>query len=374
MKVDSFDFELPPERIATRPVTPRDAARLLVVGADEDSTRINDSTIRALPDWLREGDVMVFNNTRVIPARLFGMRGEAKVEVTLHKRVSCPQGQQVEPALSERSDAHASDGASRSGAKECWQAFAKPGKKLKLGDTFRVAEDFSATVAEKLETGEVVLQFDCGGAELLDKLHRYGSMPLPPYMRREADDTDEEQYQTVFAKEAGAVAAPTAGLHFTPELLAAIDARGVQRVEVTLHVGAGTFLPVKVDDTKDHQMHSEDIVITQAQADAINAAKAAGGRIVAVGTTAMRVLESVTDDSGAVQPYVGETSIFITPGYRFKAVDVLMTNFHLPRSTLFMLVSAFSGLDEMQAAYQHAIAQEYRFYSYGDGCLLHRKA
>lgn len=346
MKVDSFDFELPPERIATRPVTPRDAARLLVVGADEDSTNIHDSTIRDLPNWLREGDVMVFNNTRVIPARLFGTRGEAKVEVTLHKKL----------------------------ADDTWQAFAKPGKKLKQGDTFRVAEDFTATVAKKLETGEVVLQFDCGGAELLDKLHRYGSMPLPPYMRREADDTDDEQYQTVFAKEAGAVAAPTAGLHFTPELLAAIDARGVQRVEVTLHVGAGTFLPVKVDDTKDHQMHSEDIVITQAQADAINAAKAAGGRIVAVGTTAMRVLESVTDDSGAVQPYVGETSIFITPGYRFKAVDVLMTNFHLPRSTLFMLVSAFSGLDEMQAAYQHAIAQEYRFYSYGDGCLLHRKS
>lgn len=345
MKVDSFDFDLPPERIATRPITPRDAARLLVVGAEEKLGNITNSTVRALPDWLRAGDVMVFNNTRVIPARLFGKRGEAKVEVTLHKRLG----------------------------DDTWQAFAKPGKKLKTGDTFTIAEDFTATVAEKLETGEVVLRFDCGGAKLFEQLHRYGSMPLPPYMRRDADATDEEQYQTVFAKEAGAVAAPTAGLHFTPELLAAIDARGVKRVEVTLHVGAGTFLPVKVDDTQDHQMHSEDIVITAAQAEAINAAKAAGGRIVAVGTTAMRVLESVTDDNGTVQPFVGDTSIFITPGYRFKAVDVLMTNFHLPRSTLFMLVSAFSGLDEMQAAYQHAIAADYRFYSYGDACLLFKK-
>lgn len=341
MKVDLFDFELPPERIATRPVTPRDTARLLVVEGDA----ITDSAVKALPEWLREGDVMVFNNTRVIPARLLGKRGEAKVEVTLHKRL----------------------------ASDTWQAFAKPGKKLKLGDTYTIADDFTATVAEKLETGEVVLQFDCGGAQLLEKLHVYGSMPLPPYMRRDADDNDDERYQTVFAKEAGAVAAPTAGLHFTPELLAAIDTRGVKRVEVTLHVGAGTFLPVKVDDTTDHQMHSEDIVITAEQAEAINAAKAAGGRIVAVGTTAMRVLESVTSDDGEVMAYVGDTSIFITPGYRFRAVDVLMTNFHLPRSTLFMLISAFAGLDEMRTAYQHAIDNEYRFYSYGDGCLLFRK-
>lgn len=340
MKVDLFDFDLPPERIATRPVTPRDAARLLVV-----EQGIQDKMVKDLPALLQAGDVMVFNNTRVIPARLFGKRGEAKVEVTLHKRLG----------------------------DDTWQAFAKPGKKLKLGDVFVVAGDFTATVAEKLESGEVVLRFDCGGAALFDKLHRYGSMPLPPYMRREADGTDDEQYQTVFAKEAGAVAAPTAGLHFTPELLAAIDARGIKRVEVTLHVGAGTFLPVKVDDTEAHQMHSEDIVIRPEQAEAINAAKAAGGRIVAVGTTAMRVLESVTSEDGIVQPFVGDTSIFITPGYRFRAVDVLMTNFHLPRSTLFMLVSAFSGLDEMRAAYQHAIDNAYRFYSYGDGCLLFRK-
>ncbi|MCH2546237.1 MAG: tRNA preQ1(34) S-adenosylmethionine ribosyltransferase-isomerase QueA [Alphaproteobacteria bacterium] len=356
MKVDLFDFELPPERIATRPVTPRDAARLLVV----DGANISDSSITSLPQFLRKGDVMVFNNTRVIPARLMGKRGEAKVEVTLHKRLN-----KVDVA---QTQAHRQDG-----EKECWQAFAKPGKKLRLGDVFTIAEDFYATGADKLETGEVVLEFDCGGAELLKKLHRYGAMPLPPYMRRDADSTDEERYQTVFAKEAGAVAAPTAGLHYTPELLADIDAMGVKRVEVTLHVGAGTFLPVKVDDTTAHQMHSEEIVISAEQAAAINTAKAGGGRIIAVGTTAMRVLESVTDDKGMVQPFVGETSIFITPGYRFRAVDVLMTNFHLPRSTLFMLVSAFAGLKEMRAAYQHAIENHYRFYSYGDGCLLFRK-
>lgn len=354
MKVDQFDFDLPPERIATRPVTPRDAARLLVVGESSEfgvqGSGVQDACVRDLPSFLRAGDVMVFNNTRVIPARLFGRRGEAKIEVTLHKRV-----QSAECRVQEG---------------ECWQVFAKPGKKLKLGDVFVIADDFSATVAEKLESGEVVLRFDCGGAALLEKLHQYGSMPLPPYMHREADATDEEHYQTVFAKEAGAVAAPTAGLHFSPELLAAIDARGVKRVEVTLHVGAGTFLPVKVDDTNDHQMHSEDIIITAEQAEAINAAKAAGGRVVAVGTTAMRVLESVTTEQGIVLPFMGETSIFITPGYRFRAVDVLMTNFHLPRSTLFMLVSAFAGLNEMRTAYQHAIDSGYRFYSYGDACLL----
>lgn len=379
MKVDLFDFDLPPERIATRPVTPRDAARLLVVGGAQSPESkvqssvadIRDVSVRDLPSFLRPGDVMVFNNTRVIPARLLGKRGEAKVEVTLHKRLSSVIPAQAGIPIS---DAVMDSRLRRNDGKECWQAFAKPGKKLRIGDTFTIADDFTAIVDDKLESGEVVLRFDCAGATLLDKLHRYGSMPLPPYMHREADATDANRYQTVFAKEAGAVAAPTAGLHFTSELLAAIDARGVKRVEVTLHVGAGTFLPVKVDDTKDHQMHSEDIVITQQQAEAINAAKAAGGRIVAVGTTAMRVLESVTSEQGVVQPFVGETRIFITPGYRFRAVDILMTNFHLPRSTLFMLVSAFSGLEEMRAAYQHAIDSGYRFYSYGDACLLFRKA
>jgi S-adenosylmethionine:tRNA ribosyltransferase-isomerase len=432
MKVDLFDFELPQDRIATRPVTPRDAARLLVVGSESPESRVQNSggegqenrfapeqngkrdcaprivsreharqlsaniknaAVRDLPSFLQPGDVMVFNNTRVIPARLFGKRGEAKVEVTLHKRVQSSEfrvrgvGRHSEGA---NATEESMDPSTRTGVLaqddkktflvKCagdnaihYLCFAKPGKKLRLGDVFEVADDFTATVEAKYESGEVLLRFDYDLATFFDKLHRYGSMPLPPYMRRDADNTDEEQYQTVYAKESGAVAAPTAGLHFTPELLAAIDASGVQRVEVTLHVGAGTFLPVKVDDTTDHQMHSEEIIVSEAQADAINTAKAKGGRIIAVGTTAMRVLESVTNETGQVQPFAGETSIFITPGYRFKAVDVLMTNFHLPRSTLFMLVSAFSGLDEMQAAYQHAIDHEYRFYSYGDACLLFKK-
>lgn len=340
MKVDQFDFDLPEDRIATRPVTPRDAARLLVV---DDS--IQDNRVKNLPSFLQSGDVMVFNNTKVIPARLMGKRGEARVETTLLKR------------LDDRT----------------WTCFAKPGKKLKIGDRYEIAPDFSAEVMEKYESGEVVLRFDCGGVALMEKLERYGTMPLPPYMRRAAEEGDAERYQTVFAKEAGAVAAPTAGLHFTPELLAAIDALGVKRLEVTLHVGAGTFLPVKADDTKDHVMHSEEIILTQVQADMINAAKAAGGRVVAVGTTVLRVLESAADDAGLLHPFQGETDIFITPGYKFKIVDLLLTNFHLPRSTLFMLVSAFCGLEAMRAAYSHAIENEYRFYSYGDACLLYRK-
>lgn len=360
MKVDLFDFDLPPERIATRPVTPRDAARLLIVGentrhearrpvgladSSESEVLFLDSAIRYLPDLLRAGDLLVLNNTKVIPARLQGRRGEASIEVTLVKH--------VEGGL--------------------WHVFAKPAKRLRIGETFVVADDLTAVVEGKLDSGEVALRFNVAGPELFEKLHRYGSMPLPPYMHRQGDKADEASYQTVFAKEEGAVAAPTAGLHFTPELLAALEAKGVGRVEVTLHVGAGTFLPVKVDDTADHVMHREMIVVTPEQANVINAAKAAGGRIVAVGTTALRTLESVTDEAGQVQPFTGETGIFITPGYRFKAVDILLTNFHLPRSTLFMLVSAFAGLDEMRAAYQHAIAQEYRFYSYGDACLLFRK-
>lgn len=343
MKVDAFDFELPPSCIATRPVTPRDAARLLVVG-----DVLEDATIRDLPEFLRAGDVMVFNNTKVIPARLFGKRGDAKVEVTLHKRLE---------ALS---------------SKEVWQAFAKPAKRLRVGDAFVIADDFQAIVREKLETGEVVLEFNAGGEALLHKLHQHGAMPLPPYMHREADATDEERYQTVFASEAGAVAAPTAGLHFTDNLLQAIDAKGVKRVEVTLHVGAGTFLPVKVDDTQDHQMHAEEITLSAEAANAINTARENGGRVVAVGTTALRLLESIADEQGNLHAFHGDTSIFITPGYRFRVVDVLMTNFHLPKSTLFMLVSAFCGLERMQQAYAHAIAQGYRFYSYGDGSLLLR--
>lgn len=340
MKVELFDFDLPETSIATHPLEQRDAARMLLVN----DSILNDAALRDLPSLLQPGDVMVFNNTKVIPARLAGKRGEANIEVTLHKK-------------------HSDDS---------WFVFAKPAKRLRIGETFVIAEDFTAIVQDKLETGEVLLQFNSKGAELLRKLEQYGSMPLPPYMRRKAEKEDNERYQTVFAKEAGAVAAPTAGLHFTPELLALLEAKGVKRVEVTLHVGAGTFLPVKVDDTKDHQMHVEEISITAEAAELINSARAKGNRIIAVGTTALRTLESVASPEGKLEAYNGETGIFITPGYRFRAVDILLTNFHLPRSTLFMLVSAFTGLDNMQKAYQHAIETGYRFYSYGDACLLFR--
>ena len=289
---------------------------------------------------------MVFNDTRVLPARLMGKRGEAKIEILLHKQL-------------------------RDGV---WQCFAKPAKKLKTGDEIFFADDFFAIMQERTQDGQVILAFDAMGVTLREKLQRYGAMPLPPYIEkaRKAEQGDNETYQTVYARHEGSVAAPTAGLHFTPELLAAIDAAGVKRVHVTLHVGGGTFLPVKVEDTKDHVMHSEWASISAEAAATINAARAAGGRVIAVGTTSLRTLESASNDHG-VQPFEGETNIFITPGYRFKAVDMLMTNFHLPRSTLFMLVSAFSGLDRMQNAYKHAIAARYRFYSYGDGCLLYKQ-
>ncbi|MBC7950932.1 MAG: tRNA preQ1(34) S-adenosylmethionine ribosyltransferase-isomerase QueA [Rhodospirillaceae bacterium] len=343
MNVDLFDFELPRELIAERPMCPRDGARLLHVGAGG----LEDRIVRDLPGFLRPGDVLVSNDTRVIPARLFGKRGEAGVEVTLHQRI----------------------------ALDSWKAFARPAKKLKPGDTVRFTDEFTATVAEKGEAGEVTLTFDRSGDALMLALEETGRMPLPPYIRKgEADEADRADYQTVFAREKGAVAAPTAGLHFTPELLAALDARGVKRLTVTLHVGAGTFLPVKVDDTKDHKMHAECGVVTQDMADAVNAAKAAGGRVVAVGTTSLRLLESATGEDGVLRPFNGATDIFITPGYRFRLVDVLMTNFHLPRSTLFMLVSAFAGMEPMKRAYAHAMATGYRFYSYGDACLLHREA
>ncbi|HLO78359.1 MAG TPA: tRNA preQ1(34) S-adenosylmethionine ribosyltransferase-isomerase QueA, partial [Magnetospirillum sp.] len=304
-----------------------------------------DHVVRDLPLLLQPGDVLISNDTRVIPARLFGRRGEAGIEVTLHERV----------------------------ALDSWKAFARPAKKLKPGDTVRFGESFTAAVAEKGEAGEVLLRFDRSGDALMLALEEYGRLPLPPYIRKgEADEADRADYQTVFARHKGAVAAPTAGLHFTPDLLAALDARGIQRLTVTLHVGAGTFLPVKADDTADHKMHSERGVVTPEVADTVNAAKAAGRRVVAVGTTSLRLLESASDAHGVLRPFDGATDIFITPGYRFRLVDVLMTNFHLPRSTLFMLVSAFSGLDRMKAAYEHAKAAGYRFYSYGDACLLER--
>ncbi len=352
MKVDLFDFDLPPELIAQKPVSPRDAARLLEVAPDG----LHDRVVRDLPSLLRPGDVMVVNDTRVIPARLTGRRGDAsrpgrpeggpKVEVTLHKWDE--------------------DGT--------WRAFARPARKLSPRDHIVFAPGFSADVIDKLDMGEVILRFNKFGPDLQEALEQYGIMPLPPYIKRESvgDDADKDDYQTLFAARDGAVAAPTASLHFTPELLTALDERGVERVSLTLHVGAGTFLPVREEDTRHHVMHSEWGEISERAADFINQARDAGGRIIAVGSTAMRLLETAADDDGRIRPYRGDTDIFITPGYRFKAVDLMMTNFHLPRSTLFMLVSAFAGMDQMRAAYEHAIATGYRFYSYGDGSLLHR--
>ncbi len=340
MRVDEFDFELPRALIADRPVVPRDAARLLEIRPDGRADRM----VRDLPDLLAPGDLLVFNDTRVIPARLSGRRGAAAIELTLHKR----------------------DGDDR------WRAFARPARRLKPGDRIAFAQDFAAEVVEKGEGGEVTLAFDRGGSALLAALQLHGAMPLPPYMGRDADARDRTDYQTLFAARDGAVAAPTAGLHFTPELVRLCEARGIDRLTVTLHVGAGTFLPVKADDTRDHVMHSEWGEITGAAATRINAARAKGGRIIAVGTTSLRLLESATTETGEVRPFAAETDIFITPGYRFRAIDLLITNFHLPRSTLFMLVAAFAGLGPMKAAYAHAMAARYRFYSYGDACLLHR--
>ncbi len=340
LKTEAFDFELPRELIAARPVIPRDAARLLVVGDELDDARVRD-----LPDFLRPSDVLVFNDTRVIPARLNGRRGAAKIEVTLHKRVSA----------------------------DSWWAFARPAKRLRPGDDIVFAPDFVAAVTDKRDGGEVRLEFS-GCEDVLAALERFGEMPLPPYIPRErgADARDREDYQTVYAANAGAVAAPTAGLHFTNRLLQAINDRGIQRIHLTLHVGAGTFLPVKAEFVDEHRMHGEWGRIDDDSAREINAAKDAGGRVVAVGTTVLRLIESAVGDDGRIAPFSGETSIFITPGYRFRVADMLMTNFHLPRSTLFMLVAAFSGLERMRAAYRHALDTGYRFYSYGDASLLFR--
>ena len=357
MRVDDFDFDLPEDRIALRPASPRDSARMLVIGADAPPA---DGHVRDLPQMLRAGDVLVVNDTRVIPARLNGVRvrGEAvaRIEATLHKR----------------------EGASR------WRAFVRPAKKLHVGERIRFGEasesmacllaSLDAEVVEKNDGGEVLLDFALSGPALDEAIERHGVMPLPPYIasKRGEDSHDAADYQTAFAREPGAVAAPTAGLHFTPALIAAIEARGVVIHRVTLHVGAGTFLPVKVEDTREHKMHAEWGEVSADTAAALNAARAAGGRIVACGTTSLRILETATDVEGVVQPFSGDTSIFITPGYRFRAVDALMTNFHLPRSTLFMLVCAFAGTARMQAAYVHAISNGYRFYSYGDACFLTR--
>lgn len=342
MRVDLFDYTLPEERIARFPARPRESARLL----DLTGGGLVDRSVRDLPDLLRPGDLLLSNDTRVIPARLKGRRGEAGVEVTLHKR----DGDAV------------------------WRAFARPAKKLRPGDRIVFAPDLCADVTDKGEAGEVTLSFSCGGPALMAALEAHGTMPLPPYIKRAAGEgaEDSQDYQTVFAARDGAVAAPTAGLHFTPALLKAVEARGVKRALVTLHVGAGTFLPVKADDTDDHVMHTEWGEIAPETARAIAETRAAGGRIVATGTTTLRVLEAAAREDGTVPAWSGDTDLFITPGYRFKAVDLLLTNFHLPKSTLLMLVSAFAGRERILAAYDHAIAQGYRFFSYGDACLLER--
>jgi S-adenosylmethionine:tRNA ribosyltransferase-isomerase len=346
MRVELFDFHLPPDRIAASPVRPRDAARLLHV----DGARLADRTVGHLPQLLRAGDLLVMNDTRVIAARLLGRRGEVPIELLLHRQV---QGGDT-AATSE------------------WFAFAKPAKRLKLGQEIVFDEGVIATVRDKTADGLVVVRFNRPPGDLITTLARIGHMPLPPYIRRADGPADQADYQTIYAAKDGAVAAPTAGLHFTPALFKALDAAGIRRATVTLHVGAGTFLPVKVDDTKDHVMHAEWGEMSADTASLINDTRARGGRIVAVGTTSLRLLESAARDDGAVAPFAGDTRLFITPGYRFKCVDVLMTNFHLPKSTLYMLVCAFAGTEAMHAAYAHAIAHHYRFYSYGDACLLEK--
>jgi S-adenosylmethionine:tRNA ribosyltransferase-isomerase len=356
MRVDLFDFDLPPDRIALRPAHPRDAARLMVLAPGQNP---DDRTVRDLPDLLQPGDALVFNDTRVIPAQLKGIRERdgsvATIAATLHRRLT----------------------------PERWLAFVKGAKKLQPGDLVRFGETpeacllaaLHATVLSKDDDG-VVFEFEFSGAYLDEAIARVGHVPLPPYIasKRPEDAQDRADYQTVYARDEGSVAAPTAGLHFTPDLMERLRARGISLHFLTLHVGAGTFLPVKADDTDAHRMHPEYGLVTAETAAALNAVRARGGRIVAVGTTSLRLLESAAAEDGTIGPFAAETSIFITPGYRFRAVDALMTNFHLPRSTLFMLVSAFAGLETMQAAYAHAIATGYRFYSYGDGSLIVREA
>jgi len=357
MRTDLFDFELPADRVALRPAVPRDAARLLVVKPG-DVQELVDRGISDLPDLLQPGDCLVINDSKVIAARLTGRRmgrgnSEPAIEATLHKRL---------------------DGSR-------WRAFVKPAKKLEVGDRLRFGTEgkvcflgeLDAQVSQKDEGGELTLSFSFHGPVLDQAIAERGDMPLPPYItsRREPDEKDRADYQTLFAREEGSVAAPTAGLHFTERLLERLKKRGVSLHQVTLHVGAGTFLPVKAEDTKGHRMHAEFGTVSAETTRAVNAARAKGGRIVAVGSTALRLLESAVGENGRVQAFSGETAIFITPGYKFHVVDLMLTNFHLPRSTLFMLVAAFSGLDTMKRAYAHAIGAGYRFYSYGDSCLLY---
>ncbi|MDR1694737.1 MAG: tRNA preQ1(34) S-adenosylmethionine ribosyltransferase-isomerase QueA [Lactobacillaceae bacterium] len=349
MDVDIFDFELDRGLIATEPASPRDNSRLLDLSVEN---KISDRKFFELPDLLEEGDVLVFNNTKVIPAKLYGAKGEAQIETTLYRPV---------------------DGIN-------WWAFIKNSKRLREGDTisFYTNEispehsDFSAKVVEKKGEEGVLLKFGVGAGDLGSYLQKYGSMPLPPYIKRDKleNRNDTENYQTIYAEHEGAVAAPTAGLHFTEEVMKRLDEKGIKKTFLTLHVGAGTFLPVKVQDTKDHKMHSEYGIIAQDSCDMINNARKSGKRIVAVGTTSLRLLESATDENGITHPFTNDTSIFITPGYKFKSIDMMITNFHLPKSTLFMLVCAVAGIDKMKEAYRHAIKNKYRFYSYGDSSII----
>lgn len=343
MKVDQFDFELPNELIALRPAPSRDGAQLLVVKSDQTI----DKTVKDLPEFLDSGDLMIFNDTRVIPARLSGKRRDAKMELTLHMDMTGG----------------------------VWKAFAKPAKKLKPTDVMVFDGGLEACVLEKGEAGEVTVQFNFSGRKLKEALGVAGVMPLPPYIasQRPVDERDTQDYQTIYSKNDGAVAAPTAGLHFTSELLNKLKQKGIQIAYVTLHVGAGTFLPVKVDDTDDHKMHEEYGEVSADVADLVNKTHEEGNKVIAVGTTSLRLLEAASDDAGMTREFSDVTDIFITPGYKFRAVDVLMTNFHLPKSTLFMLVSAFAGFDNMKNAYAHAIDHGYRFYSYGDSSLLMRE-
>jgi S-adenosylmethionine:tRNA ribosyltransferase-isomerase len=347
LRLSDFDFDLPERLIARHPAVPRDSARLLRVLPD----RLEDRLVGELPGLLRPGDLMVFNDTKVIPAQLDGLRrrpggGEARVEITLHQAIS--EGR--------------------------WRAFARPGRKLAPGDRIRFGGDLEAEVLSKPAEGDVLLAFDRAGAALAAALRLRGAMPLPPYIRklRPVEPRDAEDYQTVYARAEGAVAAPTAGLHFTPALLEALRARGIERIDVTLHVGAGTFLPVKAERIAEHRMHGEYGEIPGPAAAAVDRARAEGRRVLAVGTTSLRLLEAAARPDGSLAAFSGMTDIFITPGFRFRIVDLLMTNFHLPRSTLFMLVAAFAGLDRMRQAYAHAVAAEYRFFSYGDASLLER--
>ncbi len=343
MHIDDFDFDLPRERIALHPCEPRDAARLLVIPA---AGGFDDRRISDLPALLHPGDLLVFNDTKVIPARLTGRRGEAMVEVTLYRDLG---------------------GGS-------WRAFAKGARRLRTGDRLVFAEAFAAVVGEKHPEGDVTLRFELDAAAFRNALTRHGSMPVPPYIKRTrgGDPRDRQDYQTIFARAEGAVAAPTAGLHFTPALLDALACRGIRWTTLTLHVGPGTFLPVKVTDPRDHPMHAEWGVVSPETAERIAAARGEGGRVVAVGTTSLRLLETAAVENGDVQPFAGDTRLFIMPGYRFRAIDMLLTNFHLPRSTLLMLVAALAGLERVKSAYSHALARGYRFFSYGDACLIER--